>query len=472
LAWFIIDLVQQTLSTKLSSGVESSSLTVITAENPIVIVGGSHSAWAAAYNCINKMSQTCSFEKGSIVILHRSPIRLYYGTLLEALDAGYTVDPVNDVCPLTGRVNRYGGLRYFINTFAQQVLLSGQEKRICTKMLLGNNSNSSAVESVLCSASLIVAAIGYAARVPQLFDQSGKEITLLSEFGQLTTDANGQCSDTHGNLLPNVLAYGLGSGQFSNPEVGGETSFAGRVDGVWLYMNDMGKVLLRTLTNEEGEKAVVPVVKKQQIEETAALPPSAPEVADAVTAAVTAAILSRSSRWQNIYSRKGNIGLNDLSTPLHVLGGYDKFTLQQWLDQIAMLVGSAGPSGSFDRNLHILPSEKVLEVGVGGGAFIDALARLFGSFSMYGIDYCQSLIDCASSRLILGTFAQGDATDLSTVSFATDNSYDVVLSFGVTQYLNSLEDVGKKFAEMVRVVRSCCSSSSSSSSSSCCCCCL
>ena len=102
---------------------ESSSLTVITAENPIVIVGGSHSAWAAAYNCINKMSQTCSFEKGSIVILHRSPIRLYYGTLLEALDAGYTVDPVNDVCPLTGRVNRYGGLRYFINTFAQQVLL-------------------------------------------------------------------------------------------------------------------------------------------------------------------------------------------------------------------------------------------------------------------------------------------------------------------------------------------------------------
>ena len=183
--------------------------------------------------------------------MHRSPIRMYYATLQEAMDAGYTVDPVNDVCPVTGRVNRYGGLRYIVNTLAQQVVLSGQEKRICTKMLLGGNSNSSDVVSVLSSASLIVAAIGYAARVPQLFDPRGKQMNLLSKFGQLTTNADGQCSDSNGTLLPDILAYGLGAGQFTNPEVGGESSFAGRVDGVWRYMNDMGKVLLRTLTNDD-----------------------------------------------------------------------------------------------------------------------------------------------------------------------------------------------------------------------------
>ena len=71
---------------------------------------------------------------------------------------------------------------------------------------------------------------------------------LHSNFGQLTTNAKGQCSTQEGLLLPEVLAYGLGAGQFTNPDVGGEESFAGRVDGVWLYMNDMGKVLLRTLT--------------------------------------------------------------------------------------------------------------------------------------------------------------------------------------------------------------------------------
>ena len=39
------------------------------------------------------------------------------------------------------------------------------------------------------------------------------------------------------------------------------------------------------------------------------------------------------------------------------------------------------------------------------------------------------------------------------VPFATDASFDVVISFGVTQYLNSLIDVEKKFAEMVRVAK-------------------
>ena len=162
-------------------------------------------------------------------------------------------------------------------------------------------------------------------------------------------------------------------------------------------------------------------------------------------------VASRSDRWQKIYSRKGKQA--DNTTPLHVLGGYDQFTLQQWLDQIAILVGNKGPKGDFDRNLAIKPSENVLEVGVGGGAFIDALQRNFGDFKLNGIDYCQSLIDRASARLS-GNFAQGDARDLSTVDFATDSTYDVVISFGVTQYLNDLDDAEKKFSEMVRVAKS------------------
>jgi SAM-dependent methyltransferase len=166
--------------------------------------------------------------------------------------------------------------------------------------------------------------------------------------------------------------------------------------------------------------------------------------------ATKASKASRSDRWRNIYSRKGIQA--DNTTPLHVLGGYDMFTLQQWLDQISILVGDKGPATTFNRNLAILPTEKVLEVGVGGGAFIDALQKIFGHFEMNGIDYCQSLIDRASARLV-GNFAQGDARDLSPVPFATDASFDVVISFGVTQYLNSLIDVEKKFAEMVRVAK-------------------
>jgi len=179
--------------------------------------------------------------------------------------------------------------------------------------------------------------------------------------------------------------------------------------------------------------------------------------------------LSRSDRWKNIYTKKGQLA--DDNTPLHVLGGYDKFSMEQWLDQISILCGTIGnkdyrrgqslkmeerwigPSSTFDRNLKILPTEKVFEVGSGGGAFIDALQRIFGDFDMNGIDYCQSLVDQASSRLPHGTFAQGDARDLTNVSFATNSTYDVCISFGVTQYLNDLQDVEKKFCEMLRITK-------------------
>jgi hypothetical protein len=206
----------------------------LTAKNPVVIVGGSHSAWAAAFNFLNKISRDVELEEGSIVILHRSPIRMYYGSLEEAETAGYKVDPIKDVCPLTGRVNRYGGLRYHVNTLAQSVVLAESEKRIkCVHM--GAQADQTAIEQLFNDAVLVVAAIGYAARVPTIVDAHGATVKLQSTFGQLTTNAKGQCSNQDGVLLPNVLAYGLGAGQFSNPEVGGEASFAGRVDGVWLY---------------------------------------------------------------------------------------------------------------------------------------------------------------------------------------------------------------------------------------------
>ena len=220
----------------------------ISAANPIVIVGGSHSAWAAAYNFLNKISKEVTLEVGSIVILHRSPIRMYYGTLVEAQAAGYLVDPVQDVCPLTGRVNRYGGLRYHVNTLAQRVVLTKTERRIRT-VHMGVQANKAAIEQLFADAVLVVAAIGYAARVPHIVDVNGQCFELQSTYGQLTTNANGQCFNQDGKVLPEVLAYGLGAGQFTNPEVGGEESFAGRVDGVWLYMNDMGMGICRSLLN-------------------------------------------------------------------------------------------------------------------------------------------------------------------------------------------------------------------------------
>jgi ubiquinone/menaquinone biosynthesis C-methylase UbiE len=192
----------------------------------------------------------------------------------------------------------------------------------------------------------------------------------------------------------------------------------------------------------------------------------------------------RAARWNDIYSRKGR--LSDGSTPLHVLGGYDMYTLDQWVAQVALLCGpgagaetTAAPAESAStfagvprRELGLKAGDRVLEVGVGGGAFVDALDRAYtgksgdggggggGGLKLHGVDYAPSLIDCVSARLT-GRFAVADARDLgATVPWLRDGdaarvaNFDSVVSFGVTQYLNSLADVGRMLGEMGRVARS------------------
>ena len=167
----------------------------------------------------------------------------------------------------------------------------------------------------------------------------------------------------------------------------------------------------------------------------------------------------RSNRWNDIYTRKGKQGLANNDTPLHVLGGYDMFTLEQWVGQVNML---CGPDSGPQCDLALREGHRVLEVGVGGGAFVDALNRIAGGkLQLYGVDYAQSLIDCIKQRIPEGKFALADACDLgSTVPWLREGhaekeaDFDCVVSFGVTQYLNDLKDLGKMVCEMARVARS------------------
>lgn len=153
--------------------------------------------------------------------------------------------------------------------------------------------------------------------------------------------------------------------------------------------------------------------------------------------------LSRGERWQAIYSRKG--ALADPDTPLHVVGGYHMFSLHEWDAQIQILA---------EPLLPLPVGAALLEVGVGAGAVLDSLHRISpegGSFKLYGMDYCASVVEVARTR-IQGEFNVGDATDLRAAGYA-DGAFDLTLSFGVTQYLNSLDAVRAKLHEMIRVTK-------------------
>ena len=57
------------------------------------------------------LSNLLPVGEDSIVLLHRSPIKLYFASEENAQRCHYSYDKKNDVCPVTGRVFRYGGLR-------------------------------------------------------------------------------------------------------------------------------------------------------------------------------------------------------------------------------------------------------------------------------------------------------------------------------------------------------------------------
>jgi ubiquinone/menaquinone biosynthesis C-methylase UbiE len=237
----------------------------------------------------------------------------------------------------------------------------------------------------------------------------------MDEYGHYIVDDAGRLLVKNGGThvaLSGVFAYGLGSGMTVNNLIGGEPSFQGRVDSVWLYNKDIGRVLLEHLLPDPS--VLVPI----------GIDP-VPEV-------------NRSTVWHKNYSRKA-LSADQDEVPLHVIGGYDLFSLAQWDAQIATLF----------RGVPVRSGESVLEVGVGAGALLDSLTRIFPGIRIGGCDYCAGSISIARKRL-KGEFFVADCRDLN--SYA-DASWDHVVLFGVLQYLTSLEDVTKTALEMLRVCK-------------------
>ena len=216
----------------------------------IAILGGSHGAWSTAWRLLRDPATRAAFGDGDIAIVHRRPIRLFYLTAQAARDAGYAFDPEHDVCPLSGRVNRFGGLRGDAMALALRVLADERSRRE-PRVVLVNGARARTptpdLTGVLDKASALLCAFGYEANVVPIYDVDGRPLALRRECGALVVDGHAHVLEAGGRPLPNLLAYGLGAGLKVSPEVGGERSYRGRVDGVWLYQHDVGRLVMRSL---------------------------------------------------------------------------------------------------------------------------------------------------------------------------------------------------------------------------------
>jgi hypothetical protein len=209
----------------------------------VVILGGSHSAFSAAWVLINLLPPE-TFSAASIRLRHRDRMRVFYPTAAEAHLDGYIDFTAEDICPATRRVFRLGGLRGDGRQLWR--CLSGPpgtepEPRVVLQRM--NTLPPSVLRAQLQEADLIICALGYRPHTVPVFNARGRRVRLMADQGPGGVDSGCRVRRADGRPLPNVFSLGLASGYVPTIRMGGEASFVGQQNSLWLYQNDVGQTV-------------------------------------------------------------------------------------------------------------------------------------------------------------------------------------------------------------------------------------
>jgi hypothetical protein len=106
---------------------------------------------------------------------------------------------------------------------------------------------------ILDDADLVIAALGYRPHALRLLDQDGNNIPLAAHASRRAPLVDRACRvlDQSGQPIPGVLGLGLAAGFVPGGELGGEPSFVGQTNGLWLWQNDIGAMIVRSLLSQE-----------------------------------------------------------------------------------------------------------------------------------------------------------------------------------------------------------------------------
>lgn len=212
-----------------------------------VVVGGSHSAWSAAWMLVHDPALRVDGRPPRVTVLHRSPLRFYFGDAARARAAGYSFDEERDVCPRTGMVHRHGGLRSDARALAWEATREDRCSPVRAVALVDEPGPRADAVRALDAAGAVVAGVGYFPRLPRLCRPDGGPLRLaVDQAGTLVTE-RAQVVSEDGTVLPELLAFGLGAGPPATGDLAGEPSYLGRLDSVSLYQAEVGRIALASL---------------------------------------------------------------------------------------------------------------------------------------------------------------------------------------------------------------------------------
>lgn len=215
----------------------------------VVVVGGSHSAWSAAWMLVRDPGlRGAGGRPPKVTVLHRSPLRFFFWSAVQARAAGYDFDETLDVCPRTGMVNRHSGLRADARALAWAATHQGRRPGPVRAVALVDEPRArAAAETALDTAGAVLAGVGYQPNVPTLRRPDGRPLRLATDLTGLQVTERAQLVSVEGAVVPELLAFGLGAGLPASGALAGEPWYSGRLDSVRLYQAEVGRIVLDAL---------------------------------------------------------------------------------------------------------------------------------------------------------------------------------------------------------------------------------
>lgn len=220
-------------------------------ENPkVLVLGGSHSAFSSAWLLLERMSKSANFDDGAITLLHRSSIKVFYETVEDACAQGFNAFSDADVGK-HGQVYPIAGLRGDSRDLYRRIAGLGgavAERRVKLAALPDSQAGYDSLDVDWANLALVVFANGYSMPEVPVCNAHGVPVALHGHYTDRYVDQQCRLLDVVGNPIPGLYAAGLSTGYSPVELLGGESSYLGKENSVWLCQHMLGEALFDALT--------------------------------------------------------------------------------------------------------------------------------------------------------------------------------------------------------------------------------
>lgn len=218
--------------------------------NPkVAVIGGSTSALASVALLL-RSRPGIAFGAGGITLLHRRPLRPFYHSEAAARADNFTDFGPDDICPVSGFVYRLGGFRLEARELVLRMLqVDGRvpDPRVAKHRIVDDDVEA---RTIVETADLVIAALGYRPRALSLLDTDGTPVALAAHAGRPMVDRYCRILDAYDQPIPGAFGIGLAAGFVPWGRMGGEASFRGQANGLWQWQNDVGQMIVDQVLGE------------------------------------------------------------------------------------------------------------------------------------------------------------------------------------------------------------------------------